>query len=356
MVYSTRAVVPGRAEQESEANDYAVKGQETKVYEPAIQATTFVDTRGNLKFVNFVVAHPCAVFLFIIGLCLVITVALSNLAFADGNPFTSETSAYDLYDQRSIAYDSLRLAKENVTKEFLIINESEGNGNIEGSENTTDVKNKKPLQENIGDVTYWIYEAKKKEGLFTKEALEQMRSTEDMLTKHVRYPNYCWLKRGSDSECRMSRSVVNIFYASEWNSTMAKELLSSLTKENVQLYNRLAACVELNYLCDFVPPGTTESDRQWVRNVTNSIDSMMVKWDGQGDLNKNMTEVSEFLAVVNELYTKSPSVQFFFDTNFTIDNPVTMYTRSMVYWGSPLEGAEENSFIRDKTSGGLLKK
>lgn len=382
MVYSSCAVAPSD-EQECKvtgvAGDHLQESQAPKDVIPSVSSlvvnikqrpnkhppSKFVDSKGNLKFVNIVVAYPCAIFLFILGLCLVIVVAFSNMAFTDGNPFTPDTNTYDLFDERSVAYDSLMLARENVKKEFQIriIGESEGSSGNGGVQNVTESEGQTKFQERLGDVTYWIYEAKKDGGLFTKEALEHMRSSEIMLTKHVRYPSYCWLQHSTDidsgeevSECRRSKSVVNIFYASEWNSTLAKELLSQLTKENVRLYNSLASCVELNYLCDFIPSDATEDDKRWVRSMAYKINSMMVHWDGEGVLNTDTDEVSALLAVINKLYTKAPVVKFFFDTKFTVDNPVTMYTRSMVYWGAPLSGAKDDSFKRDETSQGLLKK
>ena len=96
---------------------------------------------------------------------------------------------------------------------------------------------------------------------------------------------------------------------------MAKEILSELTVENVQLYNSLATCVELYYLCDFIPSNTTQDDKQWVRIIANKINSMMVLWDGEGELNSDVGQVSAFLAVMNDLHTKAPVVEFFFDKN-----------------------------------------
>ena len=63
---------------------------------------------------NIVVRYPCLVFVIILVLCLGITVNLSKSAFKAGNPFTPDDSTFDLYDKRSLAYDGLRLAKEEL--------------------------------------------------------------------------------------------------------------------------------------------------------------------------------------------------------------------------------------------------
>ena len=83
---------------------------------------------------------------------------------------------------------------------------------------------------------------------------------------------------------------------------------------------------------------------------------MISFWDGEGPLNDNPQEVSLLLAHIKELHTKAPFVNFFVDNNFTIENPVAMFSRSVVYWGSPLEDADD-SFRGSKTSSqNLLKK
>ena len=366
MTYSTCPVTPVKEQpktsnRDEEDHQHLLHEVEELKAPTTIKPTKLTDSKGNLKFVNLVVAYPCAIFLFILGLCVVVIIALSSMAFADGNPFTPDDNTYDLVDIRSIAYDSLKLAKSNVTKELQLSFIDDDDDDIADNEDGDEAVER--LQDKLGDVTYWIYEAKKEGGVFTEKALEHMRSSELMLTGHARYPNYCWLDYSTPFgaqeetyECTMSKSVVNIFYASQWNSTLAKEILSELTVENVQLYNSLATCVELYYLCDFIPSNTTQDDKQWVRKIANKINSMMVLWDGEGELNSDVGQVSAFLAVMNDLHTKAPVVEFFFDKNFTVDNPVTMYTRSMVFWGAPLDGANDKGIRRDETSPELLKK
>lgn len=75
------------------------------------------DEHGNLKAVNFVIRHACKLFLFLIILCLVLSFLLNLLVFRtaeNNNPFTPPSNEFDLYDVRSIQYDSLRLARDEV--------------------------------------------------------------------------------------------------------------------------------------------------------------------------------------------------------------------------------------------------
>jgi hypothetical protein len=87
------------------------------------KAGLFTNERGNLRFVAVTVRHPCKIF----GLILIVTLVLVMGLFqsfvpsgdenddeSSGNPFSDPGSQYDTNDVRSLAYDSLRLAVEEV--------------------------------------------------------------------------------------------------------------------------------------------------------------------------------------------------------------------------------------------------
>ena len=314
------------------------------------------------KFVKFAVRYPVRIFLVIFSLCLFTCIALARSAIKDGNPFTSNDTSYDLSDIRSISYDSLRLAREDVVSSFLESAPFYEDGDDASLHN---VERQTRLQEDIGDVTYWIFEAKTEKGVFTNVTLPLMRSAERMLTRHKQYPNYCRLlytanneagNNETESRCQKSISVVNIFYASHWNSTAVQRVISELaTNDKVMLYNTLAACTEYDMLCQYLPTSIATHDRQWAQSIHNDIVHIMKYWDGEGSLNQDIDEVSMFLATMNNLHTKAPYVNFFFDSNFTTSNPIAMYSRIIVYWGSPLTGADTASDTK-KSSRDLLKK
>jgi len=320
----------------------------------------FVDGNGNIKFVSLIVARPCTIFCFVLGLCLIITIALFNIVFSQGMPFTPDDHTYDLHDARSRAYDSLRLARENVTLTFEAANAEDIIGTGGGTERGDDDEGPVRIQDNIGDVTYWIFEAKTEDGLFTAGGLNLIRSVEEMFLQDSTYAEYCLLEysmNGNEevSQCRRPTSVTNIFYASKWNSTLAKEVIAELTRENIQLFNSLAACVQKNLLCDFVPAGTTYEDKAFVRNLGIKILTMMMQWDGEGDLNEDVDEVSTLMASLSELYAMAPFVNFYFDGNFTMANPVSKYSRSIIYWGSPLDGTQSDGSNARESSREVLK-
>ena len=75
------------------------------------------DERGNLKVVNLVVRNPCKIFWLIIFVVMALTFMLNVLVFRkaeNGNPFTLPGNEFDLLDVRSMQYDSLRLASDQV--------------------------------------------------------------------------------------------------------------------------------------------------------------------------------------------------------------------------------------------------
>ena len=335
-----------KSEKDEESKGDLQTDEKDKSCEPPNKPDFFTDKNGNLKFVNVVVRQPCLIFFVVLALCVGVTIALAHIVFKAGNPITDDSSTFDLYDKRSIAYDSLRLAKEELLRSREI-NAKTTIGNDAGEEEDNEEKLVR-LQENTGDILYWLYEAKTDEGVFSKESLRQMRSSEIMFTNYKRYPKYCWLEYSelqngtTISNCKKPLSVLNTYYASSWNSTLVQKVIADLTPENVNIYNSIAACVEYNMFCQFIPKSITSERVEWARNIHYMITKIMSKWDGEGDLNRNPNEVTLFLAHLNKIVTKSPYINFFFDANFTVDNPISMYTRSIIFWGSPLDGAEGN--------------
>lgn len=277
--------------------------------------SVFTDSNGNLKFVNTIVAYPCRIFFFVLALCCGTLIILISLTTE--SPFTEFTNEYDLSDTRSVAYDSLSLAVETVNDYYETISG-------ENTESKASVK----IQQETGDTTVWIYEAKTNDGLFTKEALPIMRAAEMAITGNKEYPNYCKLEytEGEAAKCRKSFSATNIFYASEWNSTVANKVMSELAKDgNVERYDN----------------PTTADDKEWIENMSKDITSISDKWDGEGELNQDMDEVSKFLGTIKQVRVLRSLVQFYLDDKFTQSNPIAMYSRAIVYWGEPLSGSKE---------------
>ena len=81
-------------------------------------------------------------------------------------------------------------------------------------------------------------------------------------------------------------------------------------------------------------------------------------WDGEGELNQIPGAVSDFMGTIIQSSGWRTKMQSFVDENFTPANPIAMYSRSLVYWGEPLDVSEETGSINtnDISSENLMKK
>jgi len=322
--------------------------------------TFFNDEKGNLKFVNFVIRYPIPIFSFIIILCIASCFILGNLF--NGNPISEGANDYAMNDIRSIAYDSLRLAKEEVLDEYGESQQDKDNRRLEQSDSR--------IQEDQGDLIFWIYDSKTSDGLFTIEGIKEIRKSEDIILKNPKYPEYCQLEYNSTSAtgCKQPLSAMNIFYASEWNTTAADFVINQFeSRENIpstvntiidmlnmttalEVFNFLSICKLLNYRdqCEEVKEVT--SLIQWADLIETKIDDIIGKWDGLAEeLNEtNIEQMTEFIAYINQIATKRGSVVFYLDKNFALNNPKTMFSRSILYWGELLDGTTTTDESRDE--------
>ena len=82
-----------------------------------------------------------------------------NYIVTRGSPLMDDKNALDIYYKRSITYDSFRFLKKKVlelAKENKLLQNNNGDKNKRYSKS-----NEKWIQEELGDVIYWIYESKK---------------------------------------------------------------------------------------------------------------------------------------------------------------------------------------------------
>ena len=342
----------GADTQQGKLDNHGVQSESTteEDFEPSkYPPSFFTDERGNLKFVNTIVRFPCLFFFFTMGMCIIIAILQFNTLLATGNPITDDSSEFDIYDVRSIAYDSLKLARKEVADDRKARTEE-----IQDQLQKEDGKDEKQVraQERLGDLTYWIFESKEPVGVFgSKGAISVMRDAETMFTEHVDWPSYCMLEYNEtdgSSTCSNPFSALNIYYASKWNSTTARRIINAITPENTKLYNSISVCAEYRIFCQYLPPNVTAEHVQWARELNEDIWSMIAHWDGKGKLNRDIDEVTSTIAHIREIVTKSQFVSYFFDEDFNLTNQVSLYSRSIVFWGSPLKKLEEG---KNETSG-----
>lgn len=319
----------------------------------------FTDERGNLKVVNLVVRHPCKIFFSILIVNLFLTILLIGIVANDGNPFADTGSEYDTNDIRSLAYDSLRLAIEDVED----LREDIADSQLQSAR----------IQEQSLDITYWVYEAEDDLGVFgSSESIRGMQESQTLFRQDASYESFCWREYGTVwnettnateqvSRCRLPLTPLNIYYAASWDRTVASSVIAELTVPgNVPRYNDLAICIEFNTLCDEVPGNYTDDDYVWARALNENITILTDAWDGSGELlEDDLSQVTTFIGHMFQLITKKGLVDFGFDKNFGLENPVSMFSRALFTWGGPLEQTSEEDIEdedeREETDEDALK-
>ena len=343
----------GEAEPEVAKPSEGRKPSRREQYPPGI----FTNDNGNLKFVAVVVRHPCKVFFTILIVNIIFCMIL--IRSITDNPFSDPGSQYDTNDIRSIEYDSLRLAQEDVEevrdesfKTRRLLQQKEDSSMVKKLSRSPRRKLQGGgvrIQEQALDFTYWVYEAESsnEKGLFgTAESIWGMKESQALYREDAGYTDFCWreytrLPNSTEEtyECRLPLTPLNIYYASNWDTEIADFIISELSEEgNVQRYNDLSICVEFNLLCDLVPNTYTDDDFLWTFNLNNNITAMTDYWDGEGELvEENIEQITTLVAHLMQLITKRGFVDFGFDKGFSLENPVSFYSRALFTWGGPLE-------------------
>jgi len=196
------------------------------------------------------------------------------------------------------------------------------------------------LREEMLDLMLLAYESEGSSNLFTESRLRRMREVELMLTEQADYESdFCMYEYNDDLtgfNCSKGLSPLLMYYASSWNSTLVQWTINEL-KDHTDLYNDIAYCVEYGVFCSTLT-ASQQSNLTWGQSVSAALSTIMDTWDGEGDLNSNPDEVTEFAAYMKPLKTRSFYVDYYFDNGFSISNQKSAYSRSMIYYGYPLAG------------------
>lgn len=315
----------------------------------------FTDSKGNLKFVNFVCRFPITVLFLILGLCIFVVVVLSMTVFSRGNPFSNEGS-YDLKDIRSLAYDSHRLAVQDV-RDLRQVRMEDSSGSAGTEEDR--------LQDEYRDVTYWVFEAEDKEGegLFgSAESISEMRETVTLFQKDPEYEKYCWLdyekinEATGKPECKPPMSPLQMYYASSFNATLANHIIEQLSDPSkVETYNILSLCIEFKAFCNKInaSPYFTKEKDAWARALNEDMNTTIEGFDGKSEtMVEDFDLVTRLAAHLMQIGTKKGRVDFGFDKNFSLNNTKSYYSRTLLTWGGPYNhsGSEVMKKYGDDTS------
>jgi len=297
--------------------------------------TFWSDERGNLKVVNLVVRNPCKIFWLIIAAVIALTFILNVAVFRtaeNGNPFTLPGNEFDLLDVRSIQYDSLRLAGDQV-KEAREARGMEGKTTLKQSE--------------LEAIQYWVFEASTPSGLFgDRQSIQGMKDAYDIFLNDPGYQDYCLVNYPRDPslitenttlECQAPLTPLLMYYASYWDSAAVADVINDLKDPaKVELLNRVGVCAIPEAYC---PPQTFENiTLQEIMSALQfgmKMQNITSTWDMKGDLIENITQATELASylVLVDLY--AGVVDFGFDKTFSVKNPASQYSRGIIFWGGP---------------------
>jgi hypothetical protein len=301
------------------------------------EPTFFSDHRGNLKAVNMVVRHPCKIFWLILIMCFGLAFLLQVLVFRTaegGNPFTAPENEYDLGDERSIQYDSLRLARDEV--QGVRTNANKASKTIE-------------KQSEVGAIAYWVFEGETPEGVFgSRESIEAMKDAFDIFWEDEGFKDQCLLDYRSElpesgeRECDAPLTTLKMYYASEWDSEKVQAVTEQLKiPGKIDIFNSLALCYYVGLFCDLVED-PDPADIQWALAVAANITQIISTWDLKGELVPDIDEATEFASYLIQVEVFKGQIDFGYDKRFSVETPISMYSRGIVWWGGPLEGSEGN--------------
>lgn len=297
--------------------------------------TWFSDEHGNLKYVNLVVRYPCCIFCTQLFAILAITVLLFVVIAAEGQPFSDPETESDLKDIRSIQFDSLRLAQEQVE-------EDRRNALAEII----------PQQSELADYTYWIWEAETPGGVFTsRQAIAHMKEAFDLFLEDQEWGDYCLLvypnpsassssATQTDPFCDLPLTALTFYYAAEWDTELVDSVLVQLkTEGNIELFNNLVLCYTQGIFCDSIGNDATDENIAWALQLNADLQNITQHWDMSGELVPDIDQATELAAYLKLVDVYKGLVDFGYDKGFSTENLVSRYSRGIVLWGGPLQQA-----------------
>jgi len=293
------------------------------------------DERGNLKVVNLVVRNPCKIFWLIIFVVMALTFMLNVLVFRkaeNGNPFTLPGNEFDLLDVRSMQYDSLRLASDQV----------KGARDAAGMEGKTTLK-----QSQLEAIQYWVFEASTPSGLFGDEqSIQGMKDAYDIFLNDPGYKDYCLynyprnvllVTENTPVECTAPLTPLLMYYASYWNPEVVDEVIGELKDPTkIEVLNRVGVCANPLAFC---PPQIAETftpqEQVYAIQFGLKVLNMTSAWDMKGDLVDNITQATELASYLVLVDVYAGAIDFGFDQTFSVENPASHYSRGILFWGGP---------------------
>lgn len=312
------------------SSSQAFKSTQFPIHPPSF----FTNERGNLKVVAFVIRKPCAIFSFLIALCFIIAFLLQVLVFraSETGGFTLPSNEFDVNDVRSMQYDSYRLAKDQVQATRKVLEQ--------GSKVTL-------RQSETAAIAMWVFESEEGNdaGVFgSADSISGMKEAFDIFMADPNFVDYCLVDYSKTvgvnetQPCRQPLTPLSMYYASEWDEAKVASVITQLSdSERVDQFNTLAQCYIQGLYCENVSNATSLEDIAWAVGLGANISSIVSKWDMEGEMVQNFQQVTELASYLKQVDVFRGAVDYGFDTGFSVANPVSHYSRGIVFWGGPLE-------------------
>jgi len=246
---------------------------------------------------------------------------------------------YDVFDERSIKQDSLKLAADFTGAAWDIATMNKH-------------KIQRPMEHTL-TVMSFVYEAKgSNPTIFTADSARALRQAEERITKHPEFPVYCQRQylaaNGSAYECDPAAfSPLKFLYASGFDAAKARAVVSQLKKPAVfEAYKQMGRCfesaappalsmtaAEWEATCD--PAGEiSAADRELARAVSADISSIIAGWDGRGaEPVSDMAALAELVAWLRALPSRASLVDFSVAKGFNSTHLQCQYARSLIMFG-----------------------
>eukprot|EP00441_Pelagodinium_beii_P047546 CAMPEP_0197622544 /NCGR_PEP_ID=MMETSP1338-20131121/2808_1 /TAXON_ID=43686 ORGANISM="Pelagodinium beii, Strain RCC1491" /NCGR_SAMPLE_ID=MMETSP1338 /ASSEMBLY_ACC=CAM_ASM_000754 /LENGTH=1119 /DNA_ID=CAMNT_0043192285 /DNA_START=159 /DNA_END=3518 /DNA_ORIENTATION=+ len=269
-----------------------------------------------------------------------------------------------------------------------------------GSEPRPCDKNQYPNLTQSGDMVMTLFVAKEGDNLFTESQIKQLKAVEDGILKHEEFNDYClrWDKTGYDTSCSPPLSPLSLFYADFGGSGSMAEVFDDVDAIDGTVDGVLAAFetpgmnAELasiqgsyttmmmgfmagaNSSCGlggvgspmaFYMPGTQACLMQQtmasltVASTTKLVYEAMFPLvaamrNPRGEALQDIDKTLLLAAYMKTIGFYAPYVDYYFDSGFSVSNPVSKHSRGIISFGMPLPGyknSDENrTEQRDKFS------
>lgn len=200
-------------------------------------------------------------------------------------------------------------------------------------------------QSETSAIAYWVFEGESSSGLFgSAESIQAMKDAYDIFYQDESFKEYCLLDYRTplvddteERQCSAPLTPLLMYYPSEWDEEKAAAVIEELkTPGNLEKFNALALCTIQGLYCELVPDISFQ-DQIWAGMLGKNISDITAHWDMKGDLVGNFTQVTELASYLIQVDLFAGLVDFGFDKTFSTENPISHYSRGIVFWGAPLE-------------------